>query len=243
MNEARELLRVAKMLFAARPIRLDKAMIKREAEQLAEKIWRLVKDRPWEEGIGKLVLNFELTITNVAGEMIPVIVVVKSKEVGRPPNPRRLSVRDVVTGGGAGTAKGKPAILMNVNANYYPRHFSPDSFLERELYEMMLHELTHISDKYKKKKPTTQRVRTVEEIDPVEYYNDPGEVKAYMQEVVEQVRRYFPKIYKHRGRKDAMKFSLKMSSTWNMIEPHLNRRNRNKILSAVWNEVQDLLAQ
>jgi hypothetical protein len=148
-----------------------------------------------------------------------------------------------VTGGGAGKAGGKDAILVEINANYSPEAFSPDGRLEKELYKLILHELTHIADKFTRGGPTTRRVPTTEEVNPVEYYNKPSEVRAYMQEVVEEVRRYFPDIYKHRGRKDAMKYSLKMSDAWNQVEPHLNRRNRNKILNVVWNEVQDLMVE
>lgn len=217
---------------AARPIKLDKRGIKKEANELARKIWSDVKKLPQDEPIGKYVINFEMTITNVVGETVPVLVVVRSNPSSGP---------YTVTGGGAGKARGGEAILIQINASHNPPMFSPNSSLDRELYKLLLHELSHIADKFKKTAPTTRRIKREDEVDPKEYYNKPTEVRAFMQEVVEDVRRYFPKISRKFNQKDTMKYSLNLSDTWNHIKPHLNRKNKNKILSAVWNEIQDLM--
>jgi len=241
VREARELLRVARVIISARPIRLDKSRVKRESDRIAQKMVRDFRKLPEGEGIGRYVANFHTDVVNVAGETVPVVVVVKSAS-GKMPKPTWISAEECVMGGGAGTVPGKKdrAVLIQINGNYYPRLFDTDVF-RRELYKIMLHELTHVADKYRRSEKTRRRVPTLEELDLEKYYNEPAEVRAYMQEIVEEVRGYFPAIYEHRGRRDAMKYSLKLSETWERIEPHLTRRNKNKILSAVWSEIQDLM--
>ena len=232
-KERREARIAENVILAVRTIRLDKARIKRLASLMAKRVWNDVKKRVKGEPIGHYVINERITITNVIGEKIPVVIVLKS-------NPAPVSA-GIVTGGGAGKAKGKDAILIQINADLPPNIFNTGRFTQ-DLESMLLHELNHIADKFKKTREVTRKtVPTEDELDPEEYYNDPAEVRSYMQEVVYDVRKNFSKFYKKFGQKDAMKYALKVSAVWKQIEPHLNRRNKNKILSAVWNEVQDLM--
>jgi len=227
----------SKSKVAARPIRVDKSYIKRKAKEIAEDVWRRVKRMPQDKPVGKFVLNFNATIRNTAGEDIETVIVVKMQP---------SSSVDLVPGGGTGKAvvTRQPAIVVMMNGRYNPPLFDPDrSRFMRDLYSVLLHEFTHIADKYKETGPTTRHVMTPEEMDLEKYYNRPGEVRAYMQEIVDEVRRYFPKIYRHFGRQEGLHLALKTSETWKRIQQYLNRRNRNRILNAVWNSVQDMMEE
>jgi hypothetical protein len=220
---------------AARPIRLDKAMVKREVKELADEVWRRLKRMPQDEPVGQFVLNFNVVIRNTDGENIETVIVVKMQP---------SSSVDLVPGGGTGKAvrTGQPAIVVLLNGRYNPPVFNPKaSRFMGELYGILLHEFTHIADKYKGGGPTTRHVKTLEEMDAEKYYNRPSEVRAYMQQIVDEVRKYFPKIRKHFDRKESVHLALRTSQTWKEVEPYLNRRNRNRILNAVWNSIQDLM--
>jgi hypothetical protein len=220
---------------AARPIRIDKAQVKRKTEEIAEDIWRRLKRMPQDEPVGRFVLNFNVVIRNTDGENIETVIVVKMQP---------SSSVDLVPGGGTGKAvrTGQSAIVVLLNGRYNPPVFNPKAsrFMD-ELYGILLHEFTHIADKYKGGGPTTRHVKTLEEMDAEKYYNRPSEVRAYMQQIVDEVRKYFPKIRKHFDRKESVHLALRTSQTWKEIEPYLNRRNRNRILNAVWNSIQDLM--
>jgi len=71
------------------------------------------------------------------------------------------------------------------------------------------------------------------------YINDPGEVRAFMQEVVDAAERLAPKLRVHmRSNQQLMETVLTLTTTWSIIEKHLKPRERVKILKAVY-EVLD----
>ena len=234
---------------AGRPIRLDKGAIKRLAKYLSGRILKDLFKRPLDEPIietGRYLINDYTTIQDVVGNDIKTLVLIKSE--------RAAKRRGMIIGGGAGTTPGgeQQAIQINLNGSWTPAEFSqpPPSFgrqnLPKELYSILLHELTHIADTFKKSGPTTRRVLREDELDLEEYYNRPAEVKAYMQDVVNDVISNLPSVKEMYdiAKRDIsfnkmIKQSLIISDTWERIEPYLSRQNKKKIMSAVYREAED----
>ena len=230
---------------AGRPIRLDKGAIKRFAKYLSGRILRDLSKRPSKFPISdmrKIRINDTITIQDVLGNDIETLVLVRSRAVKR---------YGMITGGHAGvTPEGrKPAIQINLNGSWTPEEFSqpPPPFrqqnLPKELYSLLLHELTHIADTFRKKRD--KKWSPEDELDLEEYYNRPAEVKAYMQTVVDEVVSNLPTVKKvyERAERDVsfnkmIKQSLVLSDTWERIEPYLSRQNKKKIMSAVYREAK-----
>lgn len=234
---------------AGRPIRLDKGAIKRFAKYLSGRILRdligdFASDTPISD-TGRYLIKDMITIQDVLGNDIETLVLVKSERA-----PKRLGM---ITGGGAGTtSRGKQAIQINLNGSWTPDEFSEPSSsfgrqnLPKELFSILLHELTHIADIFKKKRETTRRVLREDEVDLEDYYNRPEEVKAYMQDVADEVLSRLPKLKEmHESAERNVSFnkmikqSLVLSDSWERIEPYLSRQNKKKIMSAVYREAED----
>jgi len=204
MNEDRIASRVAREIVSVRPIRLNKSWLKGDTKDIVRDIGKKLKRYPEDEPIGKFLSNHHVTIKDVSGDKVSVVVVVRSRP-GAPAKDTWVSAKGTVLGGGAGKipSSGLPAIVVEINASYFPRLFRTNMF-ERELFKLILHELTHIADKFKKKpEETRRRVPNEEELDLKEYYNTPAEVRAYMQEIVEEVQGYFTPLYEAHGMKKA----------------------------------------
>jgi hypothetical protein len=91
-----------------------------------------------------------------------------------------------------------------------------------------------LSSKKKKKRSQDKMKR---------YYNQPEEVKAYMQQIADHVQDIAPA---HRaklvawGTSRAVTFLLKQSNTWNEIQKYLTPKNRKKIKKGVVTVLQDM---
>ncbi len=126
--------------------------------------------------------------------------------------------------------------------------FSPSELLEGNLagslFSFLIHEITHSADIFAPELTyhySDARSETTRHI----YVNDPSEVRAFMQQIVEETSASARnKLYrelaarktdKNRALVDAI---LKASLTWSDIERHLNVRNRAKILKAVYDDLE-----
>jgi len=157
------------------------------------------------------------------------------------------SSTSAVTGAGVGKLRstGETTIVVDLNGSWnvgLMRSFAETKGrFQEDLVKHLLHELTHVADVYRKKKDkTTTRVLREDEVDPVEYYNDPAEVRAFMQEIVEDIRKQYPRMRKVFSEREALGYAIKVSDTWEQVWVHLNRKNRQKLLSAVWKTVQEM---
>lgn len=109
------------------------------------------------------------------------------------------------------------------------------------LYTVLLHEATHASEEVEPSLSYDPGKVTVSgEGDWDKYVNDPTEVRAFMQEVLDVAERWAPRIrdMKVTDNPRMVKIILTMSTTWKVIEKHLNPRSKAKILKAVY-EVLD----
>jgi len=118
---------------------------------------------------------------------------------------------------------------------------SSERCLAYGLYSILTHELTHAAESmFEGREPTYyQRGPGGEQAvtDETAYINDPKEIRAFMQQIVDEALRYATTPMIRDNAKDAkhlIDLALKLSTTWKAIDPHLTRANRARILKAVY---------
>lgn len=147
-----------------------------------------------------------------------------------------------------------PEIHLNINGKLTPSQLLfVLGTVEHEFYSTLIHEMTHASDILL---PGTFKVQPGEGVDPSDaYYNDPNELRAWMQQVVDDVTsqgwvtlglkgslgrnlvKKFPKTW----RQEAIERALGQSSKWKQIQRHLIPASRKKILQAVYQAMEPYL--
>jgi len=109
------------------------------------------------------------------------------------------------------------------------------------LYSLLTHEVTHAAEVifgWKSNKGTKlQDGETVVE-HRGKYINDPMEVRAFMQQVVDEVLRYVRKLASLPEKK-RLTTALRLSTTWSLLKDDLTQRNKKLILKAVYTALQD----
>lgn len=103
------------------------------------------------------------------------------------------------------------------------------------LFSILIHEATHAVDRSLKKieySPSEVMDKGEEAWGP--YVNDPNEVRAFMQQVVDEAVRSADKLKSHFSGQKLVNMALRMSTTWSLINKHLNPSNAAKILKAVY---------
>lgn len=156
---------------------------------------------------------------------------------------RSVPSRDVryFVGGGMGTARGgQTVVIIDVNANLEAEQVwkatSAKTTATWNLYPILLHELTHAADIVSQGLGMSQE----DARGNAAYYNDPSEVRAYMQEVIDEVEQrasHFAKLKARFGQR-ALGMLLNMSPTWTEISPHWTRANQQKVLKAVYQTLE-----
>jgi hypothetical protein len=115
------------------------------------------------------------------------------------------------------------------------------------LYTTMIHEVTHASESVFKQKlqysPSEVREKGEAAFGP--YLNDPGEVRAHMQQVVDEVVRMADRDMIRENAKGKpnpnqalIHMCLMLSTTFGIIEKHLTPHNRSLILKAVFQALE-----
>lgn len=148
-----------------------------------------------------------------------------------------------VSEGGVGFAKGTPVVVAFINGTLDAdavRRGSETHIVRFQLYKLLLHEFTHVADKYT---PGVGNDLTEEQLraHPEVYYNNPSELHAFLQEVVDQTSdrfAYYEKFKKHFGQR-AFTTLLNLSDTWKEVSPHWTEKNRQKVIKAVYQALQD----
>jgi hypothetical protein len=218
-------LRVAR-LFLARTVPIDKPAIKRLAESLAEGLKKELGKMSPDEPVGDDILVPEtFRLRKVVGGEILIRVTLMTE-----PSPSGNLVTDSVytinergnllgvTVNGRGSVK---AMLLAIRTG----------MLAGEVYTALLHELTHAADKI-------HGVQDEEAMrsDPRLYYNQPGEVRAYTQEIVEQALEAARQLVKNPAKRTPKlaQTALMVSETWGKIKKYLSPQNAQKIMKTVY---------
>lgn len=159
---------------------------------------------------------------------------------------------------------GQKFVTLRINANLPPEIYldavnTPISSCRAQycipwmLYSSFIHELTHAAEpmspskirdyhRQGKSEPVTEH-----NVDLVAYYNHPFEVRAYMQQIVDEAARYASMQDVQRAAKKfggdnplgwLVERCLKLSSAWEEASPHLTEENRQKIMKEVYQEVE-----
>ena len=226
--------------FASRPIPLDKTVVMAQAKELAQGLKVALKRRyPQDEPLGSLnlpkyVFRTELSMlgdwVNVKGDPIGLITLVVVSE----PSPSAEFVLD----GALGKVSGKPLILVTLNGKYTTETLGGVS-LDKNLYTLLIHELTHALDYNRNRKTQSKKIPVPAAVDLDAYYNDPAEVKAYMQEAVDYALEAAPKLSRVFKGPKLVKVVLQNNRLLGDIEPYLTTSNRNKIFKAVYTALEE----
>ena len=233
MDKAAE--RVARR-YLARAIRVDKG----RARELAKELERvLAKKIGGPRPLGKQILvpAAPYDIQTVDGTTIPIYIRLGAVETTKP--------FYVVDGGyGVSSRYPHPIVVVNVNGSMEAeqlRKAAQAHQVHEQLYPVLIHELTHAADKYSKgvgSRMTVDEMRT----DMGSYYNDPTEVRAYMQEVVDEAQsrfQHWDKLKATFGPGKGLEYLLKMCPTWQEVSPHWTDRNKQLVIKAVAQALND----
>lgn len=220
----------------ARAIRIDKHRARELAKELEAVIAQKARgSQPL--GNRMLVPAAPYDITAVDGESLgPMYVQLRAVETDSP--------YYVVDGGfGFHQRYQTPVVIVNVNGSMPGDTLSRAAKarqVQSQIYPVLIHELTHAADKYSKgvgNKMTPEEAR-----DNEAYYNNPSEVRAYMQEVVDEVEgnlKHWAKLQGAFGPGKGLEYMLKLSPTWKDISPHWTERNRRLVIKAVAQVLDD----
>lgn len=115
--------------------------------------------------------------------------------------------------------------------------------LLKSLNSILQHEITHALEYYSHR-PAIKGARATKQTeledipDPVGYFNDPQEVRAYTRSICEEFDRFDREMWAKRA---ARKFSsgeilrsiLSASNPWRLIEPYLTEANKKRVIKGV----------
>jgi len=242
----------APMQVEARPIRIDKTKVEEAARVLVSSVATELRRRSDQaSSLGELQLpQYVARVSLYPLEGLPDV----RHETISAPLGIVLSLAsgpytsDVVLSGGAGvTDTGRKVIVVNINGRYAVRVLrekfeqaavDSDSPVYQEIRKYVLHEATHILDfdAPRGDRPLVQRVPT--DVDRDEYHNRPREVRAYMQEIIDQVLAAAPKLTAFEGQA-LVRMALAESPTWVEVESFWTDSNRNHVLKAVYRALAD----
>jgi len=212
----------------ARAIRLDKRRIKELAKELEAVLAR--KSWPGDSlGNRMVVPSAPYDVRTVDGSTLTVYVRVQAQETASP--------YYVIDGGYGLSRRDKlPFVVVNVNGSMPAeqlRQAAKARQVQNQLYPVLLHEMTHAADKYTKGVGSRMNIEEVKG-NLNTYYNDPTEVRAYMQEVVDEIEgRNWATFQSTFGPGKGMEYLLKTSPTWQEVSPHWTERNKRLVIKAV----------
>jgi hypothetical protein len=230
---------------AVRPIPVDKEAVRAKATKLSEKLLKQLEaappDRPVRER--QVWVQDSMPVRSVQGEDLDAIVVVRAGPAGGP--------GPYIDSGGFGWHQptGRPVVIVSLNGHYTPKDLarslrgSPE-LIQDMIYTTLLHEATHASDVRRQSGYQVSGAGeqyTTDDLD--RYYNDPHEVRAFMQQVVDETERAFgdrqETVLEKFGESRGLKMILGASDTWREINEHLHEDNRRKMIKAVHRALSD----
>jgi len=220
---------------ATRPIQIDRASAQKSVDRLMWAIEYTFKENP----DGALGTSFEFldetNIRDVSGKDVKVRVLYYAK---------KTSSGNFVTGGDFKILKntGEIALSIILNANYGLFDIlSYKTQREGDVLRILMHELSHAADVFDTQPSVKTLVGEGEPgiMDKNFYYNHPGEVRAYMRGIFEDIRKSLPGALAKYPLNDAVKKLLPISDTWKQVREYLTEANKRLVLKGVYQAVED----
>lgn len=217
----------------ARTVPLDKQSILRFTEFLERELAELAAKHEGPFG-HKVLGQWPYELTAVDGTDLKTYVRFEAVPTRDP---------DYVLEGGVGFLRGTPIVVVQINGTLDAdaiRKGAETHIVKIQLYNLLIHELTHVADKYLRGVGEGMSEDDLRQ-NPAVYYNSPSELHAFMQEVVDQVSQrfvHYEKLEKRFGQK-ALGMLLNMSETWSKVSPHWTERNKQKVLKAVYQALDE----
>ena len=224
----------------ARAIPLDKHRIKELSRELQAVIKQQTRGLEAWAPLGKRVLvsGAPYSIRAVDGSEVDLFVRLQAVD--------SASKLYVVSGGFGHDSRKRPVVIVNLNANIFAETYFKSaqgcSLIADMIYPVLLHELTHAADIFSK--GVASEMSQDEASGNAVYYNNPGEVRAYLQEILHEIEtgallRALPKLKQTFGSNRAVHFVLKNSDTWKEIEKYLTERNKRLVMKAVGQKIEE----
>lgn len=222
MNKAA---RVARR-FLARTVPVDKNDVRELAKELEAIVARALTGKTGPTGKVKLG-HYPFSIRTVDGDRKKIWILLQA-----------IPSRDFryYVSGGLGTAQGHTVVVVNVNGSLDAEVIwkatnarTTQSFL----YPILLHELTHAADIFA---PGLDGMSEDDAQGNAAYYNNVSELRAYTQEVVDEVEQrfsFYPKLQKTFGAR-AFTMLLNFSNTWTEVSPHWTKANQQRVIKTVY---------
>jgi hypothetical protein len=227
----------------SRAIPLDKSLIKASANDLAQQI-NTAMERYYPKNVPQTGYKI-----NIASDVFLLKKVASSGTVeisivvgfDKPENKKSL-----IAYSGFGKFKGgnDPVISIKLNNLFTADDwigFFKSGKLEDALFTELLHELTHAAD-VQSKGGIDNYGKNTTNIDLKTYYNDPHEVRAFMQEIVDIVlktapnfERFMPKL----SRTKIIQLLVRTTEVWKKAAEYFTDSNKNLIFKAVVKALDD----
>lgn len=228
---------------ATRAIPIDRSKVNALIQRIYRKLLATELDPNLPLGEHKRsIVDDAITITDVLGDEQYVKVSVFSSLSRRP---------DFVLSGGFGHHKTKhtPQIVVMLNGKYTLDALTNPKVSQDQFLQVLAHEITHASDIVVPKiNPIQGRIPNTSEVDLLQYYNNPHEVRAHMRELYEEVSGVVHKVMQTSLGKDwglggTITRMLQHRENWVDMQPYLSRENKNKILKGLVTMFEDDMSE
>jgi hypothetical protein len=228
--------------YATRPIPLDKGEIRQLAEELGKKVEDHCRRQPQDMQLGhdSQVLAWSWKIKSVRGDDMRIDGAFSSE----PSQSDQL-----ITGAYIRRADlledGDLHLVIRLNGSKTYGDYVDTHTLSNLIFNDLIHELTHAAEWwYHSHKDLVQESAVLSDPESADrYYNSPHEVRAYMQQIVDNLRNIAPgyrkRVMPHASPQEFVNKVLDMLPKWRQIRDHLTPQNKALILKAVYRALDE----
>jgi len=248
MSRLAHLVAELRSLVEARPIPIDKGKVKKLAREAAQGLKKNLRFRDMDEplfqnrGFNANRWGYNIGVyetKDVRGQPVNVPVEVDAKEPETWRGPRQYVTGGAVMSRYHGSGRGygsKIGMRLSINYQRTPNELLQNlKAVEQEMYSVLIHEVTHLRDLL------THTPAKAGGDSGEDYHNKPAEVRAFMQQIVDEVIAYVHELGRDDGgwlfagspTADFVDSTLDKSPTWDRIRRDLNKKNEKLILKAV----------
>ena len=225
----------SRWITSARPVPIDKAYLKREAALMWDRLWRRVLSVvPQDKALGSRRWTrpiAEIDISPLRGGMIKATVLIHAVD-GAHWSHGKLSVGGMFSRWETHTGADDRYITINLDGSRTPAYLQEHKArVIKDIYSVLIHEVTHAADVIR----SQDRVRPEDDFEG--YLNSPHEMRAHMQQIVDEALEVADKeaesMEGFTDTRQLVELGLKGSFTWRSKGKEFNRDSRRKILQAV----------